>query len=62
MEKNVYNVKLSLDLEKISKFICKQYKLKNYQNSEMIYEDYDNCTFIIICKSKKYFVRVFKEL
>lgn len=61
MEKNVYNVKLSLDLEKISKFICKQYKLKNYQNSEMIYEDYDNCTFIIICKSKKYFVRVFNS-
>ena len=61
MAKNEYDVKLSLDLEKLSKFICKQYKLRNYQNTEMIYEDYDNCTFIISCKSKKYFVRVFNS-
>jgi len=57
MENNEYDVKLSLDLEKLSKFICKQYKFKNYQSNEIIYEDYDNFTFSITCEKKKYFVR-----
>lgn len=61
MENNEYDINLTLDLEKLSKFICKQYKLKEYQNSQLIYEDYNNFSFVINCENKKYFVRVFNQ-
>lgn len=61
MENMEYDLNLSLDLEKLSKFICTQYKLKEYQSSKLIYEDYNNFTFAINCENKKYFVRVFNK-